>query len=136
MVHEESLAAVVGQLAAGEDTEGKRLRSPGLLRKHYSPRAKLLIWHGNLETLRKTISALGIPDECVHVMTLRQEPLEGTLTFGRVCRMPREPGAFAKAIYAEWHRSDEAGARVIVIEAVPDRPEWRAIADRLARAAG
>ncbi len=49
--------------------------------------------------------------------------------------MPREPKAFARALYAELHRADEAGAAWIVVEAVPDRPEWQAIADRLRRAA-
>ena len=34
------------------------------------------------------------------------------------------------------HRADDAGAEWIVVEALPDGPEWRAIADRLARAAG
>jgi L-threonylcarbamoyladenylate synthase len=33
------------------------------------------------------------------------------------------------------HRCDEAGARIIIVEAVPDTPEWRAIRDRLNRAA-
>ena len=43
--------------------------------------------------------------------------------------------AFARAIYAELHRCDEAGAELIVVEALPDAPQWRAIADRLQRAA-
>jgi L-threonylcarbamoyladenylate synthase len=46
-----------------------------------------------------------------------------------------EPRSFAQALYSELHRSDEAGAELIVVEAVPDRPEWHAIADRLRRAA-
>jgi L-threonylcarbamoyladenylate synthase len=49
--------------------------------------------------------------------------------------MPREAGAFAKALYAEWHRADEAGAELIVMEAVPEEPVWRAVQDRLRRAA-
>jgi L-threonylcarbamoyladenylate synthase len=43
--------------------------------------------------------------------------------------------AFARAIYAELHQCDESGAELIVVEALPDAPEWRAIADRLRRAA-
>ena len=42
--------------------------------------------------------------------------------------------AFARAIYAELHRCDEAGADLIVIEAPPESPEWSGIADRLRRA--
>ena len=46
-----------------------------------------------------------------------------------------DAAAFARAIYAELHQCDEAGAELIVVEALPDAPEWRAIADRLRRAA-
>ena len=48
---------------------------------------------------------------------------------------PAEARAFARALYAEWHRCDEAGAEVIVMEAPPALPEWAGITDRLARAA-
>ena len=57
------------------------------------------------------------------------------LGFGRVSVIPHDATAFARAIYAELHECDEAGAELIVVEAPPDSPEWRAIADRLRRAA-
>jgi len=50
--------------------------------------------------------------------------------------IPREAAAFARALYAELHECDAAGAELIVVEAPPEGPEWRAIADRLRRAAG
>jgi L-threonylcarbamoyladenylate synthase len=49
--------------------------------------------------------------------------------------IPRSPPAFARAIYAELHRCDEAGAEWIVVEALPEGNEWAALADRLRRAA-
>ena len=49
--------------------------------------------------------------------------------------IPHDAEAFARAIYGELHRSDEAGAEWIVVEAPPDLPEWLAIADRLRRGA-
>jgi len=39
-------------------------------------------------------------------------------------------------LYAELHRCDADGAELIVVETVPDDPDWAAIADRLARAGG
>ena len=53
----------------------------------------------------------------------------------RVSVIPHDAEAFARAIYAELHRCDEAGAERIIVEAVPDSVEWQAIADRLRRAA-
>jgi L-threonylcarbamoyladenylate synthase len=49
--------------------------------------------------------------------------------------LPRNAAAFARAIYAELHRCDGAGAGLIVVEAPPDSPEWSGVADRLRRAA-
>jgi L-threonylcarbamoyladenylate synthase len=50
--------------------------------------------------------------------------------------IPRQTAAFARALYAELHRGDEAGASWIVVEAPPETPAWQAIADRLRRAGG
>ena len=49
--------------------------------------------------------------------------------------IPHDAEAFARAIYAEFHCCDEAGAELIVVEKLPDAPEWRGVADRLQRAA-
>ena len=49
--------------------------------------------------------------------------------------IPHDAEAFARALYAELHRCDAAGAELIVVEAPPDLPEWAGIADRLRRAA-
>jgi L-threonylcarbamoyladenylate synthase len=49
--------------------------------------------------------------------------------------IPHDAEAYARALYAEWHRCDETGAGWIVMEAVPGTPGWRGIADRLRRAA-
>ena len=49
--------------------------------------------------------------------------------------IPHDAEAYARALYAELHRCDEQGAEIIVVEAVPDTPEWAALADRLRRAA-
>jgi L-threonylcarbamoyladenylate synthase len=54
--------------------------------------------------------------------------------FARVSVIPHDAEAFARAIYAELHRCDEAGAGLIVIETPPESPEWSGIADRLRRA--
>jgi L-threonylcarbamoyladenylate synthase len=55
--------------------------------------------------------------------------------FAHVSLIPHDPAAFARALYAELHRCDDAGAGLIVVESLPEAPAWRAIADRLRRAA-
>ena len=134
MIHEQALLAVTGELAAGPSESPEVLKSPGLLRTHYSPRAKLVVWSWKDEAELNARSAKrGVPGSKVHVIAHTRIP--SGAGFGRVSVIPHDPGAFARAIYAELHQCDEARAELIVVEAPPDDPEWRAIADRLRRAA-
>jgi len=43
MIHEQALLAVTGELEVGPGHDQGSLKSPGLLRKHYSPKAKVII---------------------------------------------------------------------------------------------
>jgi L-threonylcarbamoyladenylate synthase len=134
MIHEQALLAVTGELARGAGGSTGVLKSPGLLRRHYSPKAKLAVWSWENEAELKARTAdCGVPASRVHVVAHTRIPSGAGL--GRVSVIPRDATAFARAIYAELHQCDEAGAGLIVVEALPDAPEWRAIADRLRRAA-
>jgi len=135
MIHEESLMAVVGNLQhLTLNTQPPTLRSPGLLKKHYAPKAKLLIrlWH-DAANLKFQLATCNFQPATTHIIAHTQIPSgEG---FGGVSVIPHDVEAFARAIYAELHRCDAAGATLIVVEALPPGVEWRAIADRLTRAA-
>jgi L-threonylcarbamoyladenylate synthase len=135
MIHAESVAAVIGNLEHRTPyTEHRRLRSPGLLKKHYSPKAKLLVleWLDD-EDLRQQLATCHLSHvTCFVIAHTHIPPAEN---FADVSVIPRDAEAFARAIYAELHRCDEAGAELIVVEAPPELPEWSGIADRLKRAA-
>ena len=138
MIHEQSLLAITGDLALGFGDRTEVLRSPGRLPRHYSPKAKLVIltW-ANERNLMVQCSAPkafgGIQTSKIHIIAHTRIPSgEG---FGRVSVIPHDAEAFARAIYAELHQCDEAGAELIIVEALPESPEWFAIADRLRRAA-
>lgn len=134
MIHEQALAAVAGELASGGSSAGAPLKSPGLLRKHYAPRARLLLWSWENESeLRRRSAQVGVPMSRIHVIAHTRVPAgEG---YGRVSVIPHDAEAFARAIYGELHECDEAGAELIIIETPPETNEWRAISDRLSRAA-
>ncbi|MEY4384885.1 MAG: hypothetical protein RLY20_168 [Verrucomicrobiota bacterium] len=131
MIHEEALLSVVIQLAIG--AEAGALRSPGLLKKHYSPRARLrvLTWSQDAD-LRAQLQSLGI--DPAHCCIVAHSTLPAAGLFQRVSVIPHDPEAFARALYAELHLCDGLSAHEIIVEQLPDAPEWRAIADRLARA--
>jgi len=134
MIHEQALLAVTGELAVGPSESPEVLQSPGMLRKHYSPKAKLVVWSWRDEAELKARTAEGgVRSSRVHVIAHTRIP--SSVGLGRVSVIPHDAAAFARAIYAELHQCDEAGAELIIVEALPDAPEWRAIADRLGRAA-
>lgn len=134
MIHEESLAATLGETVR-PGLAGGVARSPGLLPKHYSPEAKVIVlgWQSNEDLLRL---AAGLNIDRSRAVVICHTCLPAPEGWGGVNLIPHDADAYARALYAEWHRCDEARAGWIVMEAVPETPEWRGIADRLRRAAG
>lgn len=132
MIHEESLTAVVGILQQPTACiQPSTLRSPGLLKKHYSPKAKLVIlsWANDAELKSR------ITHHASRAQVIAHTHIPAGADWGGVSVIPHDAEAFARAIYGELHRCDAAGAELIVVEALPQTIEWRAIADRLNRAA-
>ena len=140
MIHAESLAATGLPIADCQlPIEASSLKSPGLLKKHYSPKAKLVImnWRDDQDlqsaigNARPTFgqSAMG------KVYIVAHTKIPAGFGAANVSVIPHDAEAFARALYAELHRCDAAGAELIVVEAPPDLPEWSGIADRLRRAA-
>lgn len=121
----EALRAVAPDitLLAGQDPEAMA-RSPGLRHRHYAPRARVvLVAPGEAEALA---------GEGVAVMSRRPAPAGFV---GRWREMPIDLAGYARELFAALRELDEAGARTIVVEAVPADGLGRAIGDRLRRAA-
>ncbi len=144
MIQAESLLAVTGELAQSWIGSESVLRSPGLLKKHYSPKAKLLLlsWRNeadlelqitNLIAEKSKFTTQNLKLSEVHIIAHTQIPL--TEKFGRIAVIPHDVEAFARAIYAELHQCDDSGAEWIVVEDFPNTGPWRAVRDRLQRAA-
>jgi len=136
MIHAESLVAAGFPISnfSSSTTEGDALKSPGQLKKHYSPKAKLIIaaWNNEAE-LAAQIGNWPVATDTIHVIAHTKIP--AGFNAANVSVIPHDAEAFARALYAELHRCDKAGAQLIVVEAPPELPEWSGIADRLRRAA-
>jgi len=133
MIHEQALLAVTGELDVGAGAQTDILKSPGQLQKHYSPKARMVMlsWRDEAD-LNLQLSTFNFQPSNLCVIAHTHIP---SARFGRVSVISHDPEAFARAIYAELHRCDEAGAELILVEVPPETAEWRAIADRLKRAA-
>ncbi len=133
MIHAEAVEAALGVKLLQAGAADKVLRSPGLLRKHYAPKARVAVlrWRDEAD-LAAQAATFGIPREHIHVVAHSRIPLREK--FGGVSVIPHDAEAFARALYGEFHQCDEAGVKLILVEAPPADPGWQAIADRLARA--
>jgi L-threonylcarbamoyladenylate synthase len=137
MIHAESLAAVCGEVQSPKSkvqSLDSALRSPGLLEKHYSPKAKLVVlnWHDDAGLQSQIRNSQFAIRNC---FIIAHTKIPAGFGAENVSVIPHDAEAFARALYAELHRCDAAGAKLIVVEAPPDLPEWSGITDRLRRAA-
>lgn len=89
-------------------------KSPGLYRRHYAPRAAVLL----VERLRPSQAGLTF----------------GPATSAKQQKMPDEPRAYAAALYVALKRLDDLGCEEIGIEMPPNTAEWEAVLDRLKKA--
>ena len=134
LIHGDAIAAVIGSTAVeGEGPKDAPLRSPGLLERHYAPKARVLIleWKNDAELVEQ-LRRHNLPPNKTHILAHTNIP-EGS-KYAQVSVVPDDAEAFARALYAELHRADELLAVAIVVEAIPEEGAWRAVADRLRRA--
>jgi L-threonylcarbamoyladenylate synthase len=118
-----------------EEVLGEKLREKGSaspkhsggLERHYAPKtpARLVPPHefdAEIAKLGASVAVLAFskPDERVDYWI----------------RMPRDPQAYARRLYAALRELDGAHCAAILVESPPPTDEWDAVRDRLQRAAG
>lgn len=124
------IEAVIGPIALNEKaSEGEAARpSPGMVERHYSPRAELqLVPSDELTACLRTAMARG------RKTALLQHTAEPLLT-REATLMPAEPAEYARKLYALLHALDDRFFELIIVESPPQTPEWAGVLDRLTRA--
>jgi L-threonylcarbamoyladenylate synthase len=105
-------------------------RASGTLASHYATRTQAFLV--SADRLRTEIAQREDRDERVAVLA---RTLDAPPAFeGPWLRAPAEAGPYAHDLYANLRKLDAEGTDAILIEAVPDTPEWLAVRDRLTRA--
>jgi L-threonylcarbamoyladenylate synthase len=135
VIGEDELRAVVGNVArasSGAATPGRSAArpSPGMLERHYAPRARLQFYEDERDAARR-VDRLRAGGAVVGV--LARSPLQAAVD--HLIAMPDEPRGYARLLYAALHSLDEAGCSAILVEAVPVTADWAGVRDRLTRAA-
>jgi len=123
------IEALIGLVATARRVSGPTPRaSPGMLDRHYAPRARLML-----------VDAVDVPSivgaQRSSSTAVGAIVIDAALGGANVTRLSREPLAYASRLYGALHALDEAGCDVIVVERVPEGAEWLGVRDRLSRAA-
>lgn len=106
----------VTETLAGEE----KIRTAGQDISHYAPRTPaLLVKHE-------------WPDENARIGWLGFEP--PAIPVQLDLRLPAEPAAAARMLYAALRRLDNAGLDILLIQAPPEGEEWTGVRDRIQRA--
>ena len=127
-------AAATRVVALAEATSGSVQSAPrvsGALAAHYAPRTPLRL----VEPALLVDEAVALAGEGSRVTVLAHstpDPRDARLSWRT---LPADPAAYAQGLYASLRALDALGADFILIEALPGGPGWRAVADRLGRAA-
>jgi L-threonylcarbamoyladenylate synthase len=132
MISIEELRGALGrvQMAAGSVTGETARPSPGMMDRHYSPSARLLI--AESAGAAKVAAARELAAGARVVILARSSvDARGAVTW----RMPDEGADYARVLYGMLHRADAESFDVIVVEAVPAAAAWDGVRDRLERAA-
>jgi L-threonylcarbamoyladenylate synthase len=133
-ISRDRLESIVGRVetmsAASPSPEAPRA-APGMLDRHYAPRARVVLVERSGAATRRLIESLR-----------RDGAAAGALTFQRadddspiIVEMPSDAAGYAAKLFDALHRLDDAGCDVIVIERVPEGAAWDGVRDRLERAA-
>lgn len=107
-------------------------RSPGMADRHYAPRAD--VWLFDPAQQPEIAAALAERRETTGAVTALLRTTTLAVPDGVIVRMPDDPAAYARELYAALHAADAAGASLILIERPPADDQWAGLRDRLARA--
>ncbi|MEU8232078.1 L-threonylcarbamoyladenylate synthase [Actinoplanes sp. NPDC048967] len=120
------LREVTGAIAlpAAVVTDGTARPSPGMSRRHYAPKATVLLVD-DVKTVNR--SGLAAPVAVLSYETAGDYDAAEVLS--------ADPREYAADLYAALHRLDDAGVGTIIVQRPPDTEDWLAVRDRLSRAA-
>ncbi len=127
-----ALEAVTGPLGEDEDAPARDepLKSPGMMNRHYAPQAKIMLFQSD----RRDGTGEALHRAMISGVTVGAMVLGDELPGHHVLRMPDDPAAYARALYAALHQLDDLGCGLVAIEMVPDTILWSGVRDRLTRA--
>ncbi len=132
----EQLEEVLGNVHVVTKAEhGETPKSPGLKYRHYAPNARVEILHGTLEQVERYAKAC-CEREKTGMLIFDEFPVFDEKILTVSLGSNNDPKAAARRLFAGLRKLDEMGVTLILAPEIPDYGVWRAVKNRLYRAAG
>jgi L-threonylcarbamoyladenylate synthase len=135
LLSSEELAAILNEevaLAAVAPADTAPRPSPGMMDRHYAPRAALRLF-GPQEESEVAAEARQALAKGWLVGALLLSPL--AISLSHAIAMPPAAAGYARLLYASLHALDDLGCDLILVERPPETAAWQGVRDRLERAA-
>jgi L-threonylcarbamoyladenylate synthase len=129
MIGIEAIANILGDMPGAGGAAAPRVS--GSLDAHYAPRTPLALIPG--DGLAIAVRNALVHQEKTAVLSCFDPPVQHELIVWR--RAPADAAGFAHDLYANLHDLDKLGCARIVVQSPPQTEPWRAVMDRLKRAA-
>jgi len=134
-IDEHALASVLGPGLLLPPSSQAEVRAPGMMAVHYAPVTKTVLCNsGDLDGFVARLLSKG---RQLGVLAYSQAIGQALIGDDRLTIrvMPEAADAYAQALYASLRQLDACRLDLIVVERPPQSAAWRAINDRLAKAA-
>ena len=129
------LEPVVGAVEiAAAAKQGAPLPSPGMMDRHYAPRAHVRLYASHDANDRAAAVAAASGERSRGGVVGALLTADAGLPADFTIRLGAEPRPYAAALYGALHELDDAGCTLILIERVPSDVSWMGVRDRLERA--
>jgi L-threonylcarbamoyladenylate synthase len=124
------LEAVIGEIRLASGVSGGAARpSPGMLDKHYAPRARVVV--ADAKDVAAVIAREVGAGRRVGAMVVHASSDAAV----QEIVLPDDARGYAARLYDALHSLDDHNCDVIVVERVPGDASWMGVADRIRRAA-
>ncbi len=132
----EQLEEVLGEVQVlTKAKEGEVPKSPGLKYRHYAPNAQVEVLHGTIGQIEAYVSSCCKREKTGMLVFDEFSSFDSrvkTVSLGS----KNDPSAAARNLFAGLRKLDKMGVSLILAPEIPDTGVWRAVRNRLYRAAG
>lgn len=124
----DDLARIIPSIIFRSEDRPKTLKAPGMMERHYAPRARVAIFD-SLPELDALLAGSAAALTRIAVVSFH----ETGRSVDAEIRLPAHARNAAAILYATLHALDEQKIELVIIEQPPDTADWAGVRDRLKR---